>query len=89
MEHNLTYLRQQIDEVDSQIFDLFIKRIHLAKEIGLYKKQHNLPIFDTEREKNKREAISKMVPEEIQPFALKLLKTLMNAAKLAQEQNNG
>lgn len=89
MEHNLTYLRQQIDEIDSQIFDLFIKRIYLAKEIGLYKKQHNLPIFDTEREKNKREAISKMVPEEIQPSALKLLKTLMNAAKLAQEQNNG
>lgn len=51
MEHNLTYLRQQIDEIDSQIFDLFIKRIYLAKEIGLYKKQHNLPIFDTEREK--------------------------------------
>ena len=88
MEHNLTYLRQQIDEIDSQIFDLFIKRIYLAKEIGLYKKQHNLPIFDLKREKNKQKTVSKMVPKEIQPLALKLLETLMNAAKLAQEQNN-
>lgn len=89
MEHNLTYLRQQIDEIDSQIFDLFIKRIYLAKEIGLYKKQHNLPIFDLKREKNKQKTVSKMVPKEIQPLALELLETLMNAAKLAQEQNNG
>lgn len=89
MEHNLTYLRQQIDEIDSQIFDLFIKRIYLAKEIGLYKKQHNLPIFDLKREKNKQKTVSKMVPKEIQPLALELLETLMNAARLAQEQNNG
>ena len=48
---SLNELRKNIDEIDREIIELFEKRMDVAREIGRYKKQHDLPVFDPEREK--------------------------------------
>ena len=42
--------RQQINALDQQIMQLLVNRLLVVKEIGAYKKQHNLPILDKTRE---------------------------------------
>ena len=42
-------LRRQIDALDTALLELLSKRMEISKEIGIYKKQHNMPVLQTER----------------------------------------
>ncbi|MDH6358536.1 bifunctional 3-deoxy-7-phosphoheptulonate synthase/chorismate mutase type II [Parabacteroides sp. PF5-9] len=46
---NLSELRRQIDQIDEQLLELLAKRMRISKEIGIYKKEHNMPILQTPR----------------------------------------
>ena len=46
---NLNELRRQIDELDNQLLDLLAKRMRISREIGLYKKEHDVPILQATR----------------------------------------
>ncbi len=41
---SLEELRDEIKEIDLKILDLIKKRLDIAKKIGLYKKQHQIPV---------------------------------------------
>jgi len=43
-------LRQRINEIDQELVRLLELRFQVVKEIGAYKKEHNLPILDAKRE---------------------------------------
>ena len=42
-------MRRQIDELDNQLLDLLAKRMRISREIGLYKKEHDMPILQATR----------------------------------------
>ena len=44
-------LRKEIDALDSRIVELLNERAEVAKKIGVVKRQNNLPIHDSGREK--------------------------------------
>ena len=46
---NLSQLRSQIDEIDNDIINLIAKRMRVSREIGIYKKEHNMPILQETR----------------------------------------
>lgn len=46
---NLSALRRQIDGIDEQVLELLAKRMRISKEIGVYKKEHNMPILQSPR----------------------------------------
>ena len=46
----LKKLRNNIDEVDDQIFDLILKRLDYVEKIGNIKREMNLPVYDKSRE---------------------------------------
>lgn len=46
----LNRLRNEIDEIDKEMLALFERRMDVAKQVGEYKKQNNLPVFVPERE---------------------------------------
>lgn len=46
-------LRERIDEIDSELTRLFEERMDVVSSIAAYKKEHNLPIFDPQRERQK------------------------------------
>lgn len=45
----ITALRKQIDELDNQMMDLLTKRMRVCREIGQYKKEHNMTVLQTSR----------------------------------------
>lgn len=45
----ITLLRKQIDELDNQLMDLLSKRMRVSREIGQYKKEHNMTVLQAAR----------------------------------------
>ena len=45
----ITTLRRQIDEVDNQLMELLAKRMRVCREIGHFKKEHNMTVLQTSR----------------------------------------
>jgi chorismate mutase len=52
-EHTTTegiqQLRKQIDELDNQLMDLLAKRMRVCREIGQYKREHNMTVLQASR----------------------------------------
>lgn len=46
---DLSHLRQQIDQLDDQLLELLAKRMRISSEIGVFKKEHNMTIVQTDR----------------------------------------
>lgn len=45
----LTALRRQIDSIDNELLDILARRMAVSREIGKYKKDHGMPVFQVER----------------------------------------
>ena len=46
---NLSELRKQIDECDNELIQILAKRMRISREIGTYKKEHDMTILQTGR----------------------------------------
>ena len=58
-------LRNSIDKVDDQIFDLILKRFDYVEKIGNIKKKMNMPVDDKAREKIIIERLSEKLSTKI------------------------
>lgn len=47
---DLGEIRVEIDKIDSELIELFKKRMDCAKAVGLYKKENNIPVLNQNRE---------------------------------------
>ena len=70
---DLSISRQQIDEIDSQIVELFEKRMEVANEVAKYKMETGKPVYDKEREEQKLEKLVSMSHGEFNERAVKEL----------------
>ena len=41
---SLSELRSQIDKIDDELLELLVRRMRVSRDIGQYKKEHNMPI---------------------------------------------
>ena len=62
--------RKQIDAIDNELLRLFKERMDIVRQIALYKKEHDLPVLNAEREKEILDAIDC-------PYAKELFSTLL------------
>ncbi len=46
---SLMQLRRQIDQLDNELLEVLAKRMNISREIGEYKKNHNMPIVQAGR----------------------------------------
>ena len=58
-------LRNNIDKVDDQIFDLILKRFDYVEKIGNIKKEMNMPVDDKAREEIIIERLSEKLSTKI------------------------
>ena len=49
MQEGIIQLRQQIDDLDNQLMELLAKRMRVCRQIGQYKKEHNMTVFQASR----------------------------------------
>ncbi|WP_108823309.1 bifunctional 3-deoxy-7-phosphoheptulonate synthase/chorismate mutase type II [Dysgonomonas sp. Marseille-P4361] len=57
---DLSILRRQIDELDNQLLELLAKRMRVSREIGTFKKEHNMTVVQTDRYD---EILNKRIPQ--------------------------
>ncbi len=67
---DLNVIREQIDGIDKQLVDLFEQRMKLTKEVAEYKIQTGKKVLDTQRERAKIEAVTKLVKNEANVHAI-------------------
>lgn len=48
-DEKINILRTQIDEIDNTLIDTIARRMEVARNIGLYKKENNMTIFQSDR----------------------------------------
>jgi chorismate mutase len=54
----LESLRQAIDAVDQKILELVSERIRLVMQVGDFKRERNLPVYDADRERTMLERLA-------------------------------
>ncbi|MBQ3705101.1 MAG: prephenate dehydratase [Clostridia bacterium] len=57
-------LRQRMDEIDSQMLDLYARRMETARVIGAYKRERGLPVTDSQREREMLNRLGDQAGEE-------------------------
>ncbi|MCL2473799.1 MAG: chorismate mutase [Alphaproteobacteria bacterium] len=82
---NLQQLRLKIDEIDAELIRLFQQRMDVSAEIARYKKQHNLPIYDPARERQKLDEVSGKVKEGHKAHISALFSLLFEISRREQE----
>lgn len=85
--NKLDLLRDEIEEIDNQLRELFIKRMDISKLVGKYKVENNLPVLDNAREKELLlKYQNKLNNNTLWPYYKEFIINLM---KLSKEIQNG
>jgi len=84
---DLNELRAGIDNIDGQILELFEKRMELCRNVALYKKENNLPVFQSGRETQIIEKVrNKTKNPGFKDGAAALFTSIMDISKYLQQQ---
>ncbi len=79
--------RQEINEIDKAMAELFVRRMNAAKDVAEHKKENGLPIFDASREEDIIKRNSAYISsDEIRPHYINFLKNTMNVSKEYQRK---
>ena len=82
----LEELRPEIDKIDKELTRLFEARMDLAKEVGEYKKAHNIDILNAKREEEVlKKNVSNIKNEDYKAFGEEFFTKLMELSRGLQE----
>ncbi len=82
---DLESLRREIDGVDTQLTDLFVRRMRLCGDVARYKKEHNMTVLNQGREREILSRISAQAGDELDGYARILFATLFDLSRSYQE----
>jgi chorismate mutase/prephenate dehydratase len=83
----LIELREEIDEIDKKIVDLYERRMTICEQVGEYKIDAGRKIFDKQREKEKLLAVTEKVADEFHKKGIsELFEQLMSMSRKLQYQ---
>ena len=78
-------LRNEINEIDTKMRDLFIERMRTVMEIAKYKAENSLPVFDGEREREVIEKNASVLSDELlKELYVEFLKSNMSLSRKYQ-----
>jgi len=84
---DISELREQINETDRQIVELYGKRMETVRAIGRYKREHNLPVLDSERERSLLNKVAEQAGEENEQGIRALYHLLIDHSRMRQEMD--
>lgn len=77
--------RKEIDAIDVELTDLFVRRMGVAANIADYKKEHGLPVLDAKRERDKLNDIVSQTPEKLQEYVSLLYQMIFELSRGYQQ----
>ncbi len=84
----LTELRNQIDNVDEQIVQLFVERMGLSAQISDYKKENKMPIYVPTREREKLQDVAKQAGPNMDNYTRVLYSMIFELSRSYQSKRN-
>ena len=82
----LSELRQQIDGIDRQLVDLFIKRMNVAAEVAEYKRENGMNVLDASRERALLAKVSELSGENFEEYTRTLYATVLDLSRSYQHK---
>lgn len=86
MSTNLDIVRREIDEIDNELTRLFEKRMGLVMEVAEYKRDNNLPVLNSLREREIVSRVTKNQNDEMAEYTKVLFNTLFDLSRSYQSQ---
>ncbi len=80
----LKEVREQIDQIDKNLVDLFVKRMNCSARVAEYKKENDMPVPDPARERALLEKISELAGDEFEEYTRTLYSTILSLSRSYQ-----
>ncbi len=81
-------LRSQIDQIDTQLVELFCQRMQVSAQVADYKKEHNLPIFVPAREREILLDVAQKSGSELANYTQGLYSMIFELSRSYQSKRN-
>lgn len=78
--------RKEIDGIDRELIDSFIKRMKVSQKIAEIKKSEGMPIYNGEREKEILKNIKETAPDKYEPYVEELYMKILELSKKIQKE---
>ena len=85
----LSQYREQIDSIDNELVKLFARRMELAGQIALRKRELGRPVLDAGREREKLLDVMGRCPEEFRDYSVSLYSLLFELSRSYQRRTLG
>ena len=79
-------LREQIDTIDAELVELFIKRMRIANQVAEYKKTNGLPVYVQSREEQILQNLVQTAGNEFEADIRALYATIFALSRKLQEK---
>ena len=83
---DLMKLREQINEIDAQMLDLFLRRMQVSSNVAEYKRKNGLPVLDAARERELLANIARQAGEDLDEYAVVLYSTILSLSRSYQHK---
>ena len=80
-------LRSRIDKIDRKLVELLEDRFEVAREIGKYKEEHNLSIYDAKRERDKIDSLGQIASKDKREYMERIMMKIMEQCRTFEEDN--
>ncbi len=85
----LNELRNEINQIDDELLKLFLRRMEVTDQVADYKREHNLPIYQPQREREVLKKVAEQAGDEKSAYARVLFSMLMELSKSSQNKRSG
>lgn len=86
---DINQIRKRIDEIDGSMVELYKQRMEAVSEIGAYKRANNLPVYDSERERNLLNKLAEQAGEEYEGGVRAVFQTIVEQSRSYQLRASG
>ena len=84
---DLQELRKEIDRIDREIVELYLKRMETAEAIGAWKRKNGMAVRDPERERQLLDKVAEMAGTENEAGIRELFTLLMAQSRSRQQRD--
>lgn len=84
--NHLDDIRKEIDKTDTELLELFCRRMDLVKGVAAYKIENNMEVFRPERENAILDRVEKSAGKEYGKYARDLFTQMMRISREMQQK---
>lgn len=82
----LNEIRNEIDKIDAELVELYKKRMTLSANVAQYKRENNMPILDSARERALLNKVSELSRENFEEYTRTLYATILDLSRSYQHK---